>query len=828
MSSISPSQSDIASQIIAALNVAEPDLDTSVGTTVRKMIDAFSDQLSGAYADNNISASASDVTNLTGTALDNYVGSFGMARFPAKSASGLVIFSRPPAVSATVLPDITIPGGTIVATTDSNPITFSVMFNAVMPGADLSISVPVVAVVGASASNVAAGNISVISTPVTGISSVSNPLAMTGGADAESDAALIARFQATNFRGFTGTVANLVGVSLENTAVSRVNPIGPRSTTMVQVQISGSPGTGTTQPVEWPYIYSDNMFFGPDIGDGQILNPTSQYTATITQDGGTGLYYISITVVAPTAATVVAAAAANLTTPITTSNNTFQFGNITYTVAPGTYTTAPTLMAAMQAATSPTGALSTVITLTNNAGIFTATAVALGPAPNGLAFTEGSGFLALSGFAVNQALAGGSGAPNGIYELQYDYQSPWTRNSVANHILNDVDIWVDGTDYQEATETLPFGVGSGAPAPSGTFTATTTSTYYTNNWVRSDGITHPTVGNFFIPVSFTPVAALPATMFDGVHNGPIGYLFGTHYWLVHNLGATGWSPHSLGGIEWSASALWGATGNWTMAVEYYYNGVPSEIETDLSGQSLAGTQNVWCHQANEMYLNFTLVVVLVQGYTYSSVLPAVEAALVNVCGGITFTQTLDISEIIAAVQDVNGIQAVRMATPAISNTSLGDMATLVAAASNGAILANWTSTAPGTLSCNPVPPNWPTSGVVQLYSGTTTLTWMANVYYSAVSGNNLTGCITMSGSGTLATGNVIQGPYNVQQVTAPIEVTINTSGQGVTELEMPTSNIVQTWAPKTDITFNEVSYPVFNEVWLIVRSQNTFRANEND
>lgn len=829
MSSTSPSQSDIASQIIAALNVAEPDLDTSVGTTARKIIDATANQISGAYADNNISASSSDVTNLTGSALDNYVGNFGMARFPAKNASGLVIFSRPPSVTATVLPDVTIPGGTIVATTDQNPITFSVMFNAVMPGADLNIVVPVVAVVGAAAGNVAAGNISVISTPVAGISSVANPLAMSGGADAESDTALIARFQQTNFRGFTGTTANLVGVSLENPNVERVNAIGARQTTMVQVQITGSPGTGSTEPIEWPYIYSDNMFFGSDISNGDLLNPASQYTATITQDTGTGLYYIAITVGTPTAASVVASAAPTLTTPITTSNNTFQFGGVTYTVAAGTYSTLATFQAAMQTATSSSGALSAVVNLSNNGTELIATSVTSGPQPNGLAFVEGTGFLALSGFGPNQSLAGGSGAPPGIYELQYDYLSPWTRNSVANHILNDIDIWTDGTDYQEATETLPFGVGAGAPTPAGTFNTTAGNTYNVANWIRSDGITHPTSGNFFIPLTFVPPAALPSILFDGVHNGPIGYLFGTHYWLVYQTGATGWAPQSLAGIEWLASEPWGSAGAWTMAVEYYYNAVPTEIETDLAAQSLAGTQNVWVHQANEMYLNFTLVVVLVPGFTYSSVLPGVEQALNNVCGGISFTETMDVSEIIAAVQGVNGVQAVRMATPAVSSTALGDLADTVAAASNGVVLSSWTAAAPGSLVLtSPLPSSWPTSAVVQLFSGTTTLTWMANVFYSGISGSTLTGCITMSGGGTIATGNIAQGPYNVQQVTAPIEATISTSGSGVTEVEVPTSNIVQSFPNKTDITFNEVSYPTFNSVWLIVRSQNTFRANEND
>jgi uncharacterized phage protein gp47/JayE len=829
LSNISPSQSDIASQILAALNVAEPDLDTSVGTTARKIIDAVANQISGAYADNDISASSSDVTNLTGTALDAYVGNYGMARYPAKNATGLVIFSRPPSVTATVLPDVTIPGGTIVATTDQNPITFSTMFNAVMPGADLNLAIPVVAVTGALAGNVASGNISVISTPIAGISSVSNPLAMTGGADAESDTALIARFQATNFRGFTGTTANLVGVALENAAVQRVNAIGARQTTMVQVNITGSPGTGSTSPIEWPNIYSDNMFFGADISNGEILNSTSQYSAVITLDSATGNYYIVINVITPTYATVTAAAAPTLTTVITTSNNTFSFGGITYTVTAGNYTTIAAFTAAMAAATSPTGPLNAVINITNNGTELVATALVSGPQPNGLVFEEGTGFLALSGFGVGQGLAGGAGAPNGIYELQYDYLSPWTRNSVANHILNDVDIWTDGTTYTEATETLPFGVGTGAPTPSGTFNTTAGNTYNVANWIRSDGITHPTSGNFFIPLTFCPPAALPTNLFDGIHNGPLGYLLGTSYWLVYATGATGWSPHSLAGIEWLSTAQWGQTGAWTMAVEYYYNEVPTDIESALASQSLAGSQYVWAHQANEMYLNFTVVVVLVPSFTASSVLPGIEQALNNVCGGISFTQTMDISEIIAAVQNVNGVQAVRMATAATSSTALGDLATTVAAGSNGVVLSGWTTAAPGTLALtSPLPLGWPTSGVVQIYSGTTTLTWMANVFYSGISGSSLTGCVTMSGGGTLATGNIAQGPFNVQQVTAPIEATISSSGSGVTEIEMPTSNIVQTWPNKTDIAFNEVSYPVFNNAFLIVRSQNTFRANEND
>ena len=63
----------------------------------------------------------------------------------------------------------------------------------------------------------------------------------------------------------------------------------------------------------------------------------------------------------------------------------------------------------------------------------------------------------------------------------------------------------------------------------------------------------------------------------------------------------------------------------------------------------------------------------------------------------------------------------------------------------------------------------------------------------------------------------MQGPYSIQQVSGIINAVLPITG-----------NIVQSFANKTDVNFNEVSYPVFNNAYLIVRSQNTFRANEND
>jgi hypothetical protein len=94
-------------------------------------------------------------------------------------------------------------------------------------------------------------------------------------------------------------------------------------------------------------------------------------------------------------------------------NDTFKYGavgsELVYTVAPGTYTTLAEIEAAMSAALDSSSApLSAVVTLTDNGTELVATAVVGGSSYNGWDFVTGwNDFLAASGFANGQALAGG-------------------------------------------------------------------------------------------------------------------------------------------------------------------------------------------------------------------------------------------------------------------------------------------------------------------------------------------------------------------------------------------------------------------------------------
>lgn len=132
--------------------------------------------------------------------LDSWVADFGLTRLPAVTATGQVTFSRfTPTLQAVI------PVGAAVQTADGSQRftvaldTGNVAYSSTLGGYVLaanvsSLAVPVQAAVAGAGGNVLAGSISVLSTAIPGVDTVSNASAFTNGVDAESDAALRARF----------------------------------------------------------------------------------------------------------------------------------------------------------------------------------------------------------------------------------------------------------------------------------------------------------------------------------------------------------------------------------------------------------------------------------------------------------------------------------------------------------------------------------------------------------------------------------------------------------------------------------------------------------
>jgi uncharacterized phage protein gp47/JayE len=175
-------------------------LDLSVGSVLRALVEAVSGL--ALWLESLVLAVLALTRAATSAAsdLDSWMADYGVTRLAAAPAGGSVAFAR-----FTATNQATIPVGTLVKTADGTQsfavtidtgnAAYSAALGAYVLAAGVSsLSVPVSAVIAGTAGNVLAGTVTTISAALPGIDTVTNPAAFTGGIDAESDAALRARF----------------------------------------------------------------------------------------------------------------------------------------------------------------------------------------------------------------------------------------------------------------------------------------------------------------------------------------------------------------------------------------------------------------------------------------------------------------------------------------------------------------------------------------------------------------------------------------------------------------------------------------------------------
>ena len=130
-----------------------------------------------------------------GADLDTWMADFGVTRLPAVAATGVLTLGRATPGLETVIP---------VGTRARGEALFAVVANPghpawtgdgyALPAAALSLDLPAVAVAPGREGNVRVGEIRLLASAVPGVDTATNPYAFTGGADAETDDALRARF----------------------------------------------------------------------------------------------------------------------------------------------------------------------------------------------------------------------------------------------------------------------------------------------------------------------------------------------------------------------------------------------------------------------------------------------------------------------------------------------------------------------------------------------------------------------------------------------------------------------------------------------------------
>lgn len=262
----------IVSQMRTALSMSEPDLDTTIGTPTRKILDVVGEVIAEVYSDRYLLQYQYDIDAKAGADLDDFVRLFGFSRFPAKRAVGMVTFERQSAATETIL----IPVNTQLGTEGISPVIVQTVTPALMVAGDTIITVPVQATEGGAAGNVPANSVRRRISTFEGVTSFTNTAALTGGADAEDDEQLRERFKSTVFRNLAGTEQMFLGIALDDEAVTHANVIGATKRHRERLEMTGGVMTSLIQDAR--YIYPDSQVVGADIDLSSILTPGVHYT----------------------------------------------------------------------------------------------------------------------------------------------------------------------------------------------------------------------------------------------------------------------------------------------------------------------------------------------------------------------------------------------------------------------------------------------------------------------------------------------------------------------------------------------------------------------
>jgi uncharacterized phage protein gp47/JayE len=281
-----PTTGDIVAKMVASLRASDPNLDTSVGTPVRKILDAVGESVAEAYTDQHLITYFYDIDSKIEADLDDFVALFGFARIPAQRSQGVVTFTRPNDKTAQDSVAV-IAVGTQVAALSDPPVYAQTTISSVMDPGQLTVGVPVQALLGGSTGNLASGAITTMAAQNSTITRVTNVNPLSGGSDQESDDALRARFKATVFRSLAGTEAMYRAVAMEvpqdrndsfSRAVAQVNVIG--STLRMREQLQLVSGHASIMLSHAAFIYSDSVVVGADIDAGSTLTAGVNYTFT--------------------------------------------------------------------------------------------------------------------------------------------------------------------------------------------------------------------------------------------------------------------------------------------------------------------------------------------------------------------------------------------------------------------------------------------------------------------------------------------------------------------------------------------------------------------
>lgn len=279
---------EVASDIIAKLNAVDSTFSLEIGTPERKIVDAVAEAISESQIDNYITSTQLNIDTKSGIELEEYVSIFGFGRLKGRAATGTVTFS----LAVPPIQNTQIPSGTnifVPGVRGSSQLSFVTEQTAFIAAGTTSITVPAVCVIVGAIGNVPSGTVTGFTSSL-GFSSVSNPVAFSGGSDDETDDQLRTRFKKTFLRNAAGTEDFYLALVLQANGVRKGKVLGPYNWFSEMLQLNGTNAVASTNnnsKFTWPQGYALSIGKGSEFekyyipANDYVVN-TSANPATIT------------------------------------------------------------------------------------------------------------------------------------------------------------------------------------------------------------------------------------------------------------------------------------------------------------------------------------------------------------------------------------------------------------------------------------------------------------------------------------------------------------------------------------------------------------------
>ena len=228
--------SSILNRLLTALSVSDPTWDTTVGSATYKILESVAQEISNTSNNSTLLTYGYDVNSKFGTELDAFVNLFGITRQLGTRSVGAVTFSTGTPASQ----DFDIPLGTQIYSSSNqyqNNIAFTTTSTATLASGNVAIIVPAISTLPGSFNNLGAGSINSITTPLVGISTVTNENSMSYGFDTETDVQLQQRFLNTAFSNFAGTANKFLSLAQNNPAITQSTVLGAQQNYVETLQV---------------------------------------------------------------------------------------------------------------------------------------------------------------------------------------------------------------------------------------------------------------------------------------------------------------------------------------------------------------------------------------------------------------------------------------------------------------------------------------------------------------------------------------------------------------------------------------------------------------